>query len=303
MNIVYRLKNITKKKGSIYYIGSKHECKVVKQNNINIIIDNKNEMRYIGSSSSQEMKNDILKKNVFTAEILAIVPKGIDLLKIEANYLNKVDAKNNLEYYNLTNNTIGGLKACHSCVINVFGETLSEYASSKSGVSKRTKNAKKLGFNSFHEAVLFIHKEFQKTNNFAEVARTLKVKRHSPSNIIKNINLHKCEKEINNYCPKISLKIQKLYFNKASFHKIAKIHNLELSTVTMYLQDFIDKKGMYLTAQRAGFTEEKLTKEIVKLFLQGMSIVQACKKLNVNSYSGKRYFNNYLRKRLDINDI
>jgi len=303
MNIVYKLINVDKTEGPKFYIGSKVECKVIEEDGFNIIIDNKTEMPYIGSSSNQIFKEDLISGCRFTVEVLERVLNRRNLLSVEAKYLKEINAKNNEDYYNLTNETMSSRYNCQDCPINYLGETLKAYSASKSGLSKRIKTAKKLGFNSFHKCVIHIYERSKVIKTFSEIAKELGVERHKPANIIKGINIPKCIEEINNYSTEIYFETEKLYLKKVSYHKIAELLNLELPTVAMYLQDYIGKKSNYLTAKRAGYSEEELTKKIIKLFLQGNSVKQACKQLNINWYSGQRYFYKYLRKRLDINDI
>ena len=301
MNVIYKLTNLDKEKSPKYYIGSKIECTLSDMDGIPTIID-KNEYPYYGSSSSFIMKEDLLNHR-FKAEILEKVEKRSDVYLIEQKYLEKYDVKNNKDYYNLTNNTMKGINYCKDCPVNKFGENVDQLAASKRGISNRNSNAKRMGFKNFHECVLFIYKTYTETSNFSEVARILKAERHSPANIIRGINLEKCKKEIDNFSEKISKEVFDLYRYKASYHKIAEILNLELPTVTMYLDDFIQKNNKSLSARKLNINKKELTSKIVKDFLKGYTLVQACQRNGINHTTGKRYFNEYIRERLNINDI
>lgn len=305
MNIIYLLTNLDKKEGEKrFYIGSKSECRIEIINNLRTIIDIKTEKPYLGSATCYQMKCDIINGHKFSASILETVNNRSKLLEIENNNIKKFNAVSSSEYYNQSYALLGGFTYDHNAIINFFGEKRKDYNSSKSGISKRNKTAKKFGFNNLGDFSVSIYREYLKTRNFVAIAKTLNCERHTPARFIESYDMEKCLKEIDILYDDLRVKIRDLYVQGASIHKISNLTGLEIPTITIYMDKF-EESGQreYLTAKRKNLTEEELKLKITKLVLEGASIREASKILGINSYSANRYFLKCIRERLQTNDL
>lgn len=300
MNIVYLLTNLDKAEGQKrFYIGSKTECRLEILNGLPTIIDGKTERPYLGSASSPEMKQDIMSGHRFSATILKGKVSRNKLLEAENDCIKEFDAVNSDEYYNISYARLGGFMHDQEAVINFFGEIVKDYASSKSGISKRLTTARKLGFESIGDLALYIYKERSLCNSYKEVADKLKCDRHTPSRFIEGYNMSKCLSEVEGKNEEIKILVRDFYIRGASYHKIKELTGLEIPTISIYLKGFDgDSTREYLTARRKNLTEEELQKKIVSLYLQGDAIGVCAEKLGINKYSAIRYFDKYVRAHL-----
>lgn len=300
MNIVYLLTNLNKKEGEKrFYIGSKAECRLEIIDNLSVIIDIKTEKPYLGSATCKEMKQDILNFHKFSATILEIVGDKKNILSIENKYILQKNAVFSNEYYNLGEAMLGGFSYDQNAIINFFGEKRKDYNASKSGFSKRTKTAKKYGFESIYSFSKWIYEESKKHKYFTEVAKILKCERHTPSRFIEPYNMKKCLEETS--CPnnEIRVKVRDLYVKGASIYKIAELLQLEIPTIDFYMDKFLkDEEKVYIVARRKNLTEKELKNKIMYLFLKGKSIAQLSEELGMNTTSATRYFNEIIRELL-----
>jgi len=305
MNIIYLLTNLNKQEGEKrFYIGSKAECRLEIINSIPTIIDIKTEKPYLGSATDFSMKQDIKNKNTFSASILKIVNKKENLLKEENIKIISANAVENTEYYNTSYAKLGGHSYDHNAVVNYFGEIRKDYNSSKSGISKKDKTARKYGFANIGEFAIWIYKEKLKTLYFTDIAKLLNCERHIPARFIESYNMEKCYKESLNLNDEIKNKVRSLYVNGISFHKISEVLNIEIPTVSLYIGDFnkINERD-FIAATRKNKTEKELKIEITKLVLSGKSVKEASKILQINYYTANRYFMKCVRERLESNDL
>lgn len=305
MNIVYLLTNLDKKEGEKrFYIGSKTESRLEIIEGLPTIIDIKTERPYLGSATDFNMKQDLINRNRFSAEILHIVKERKDLLNIENQEINKRNAVESIEYYNLSNAIIGGFTYDHNAVINFFGEKRKEFNSSKSGFSKKTKTANKFGFSKVYDFAMWIYNEKQKTPYFTNIAKKLNCERHIPANFIGTYNMEKCLKETSLNDENLKNEVRNLFKKGASINKISEILNIEIPSVDFYM-DIFDKvhERHYMTAKRKNLTEKELQVKLLKLVLEGNSVGQASKILEINQYSANRYFLKILRQYLKSEDI
>lgn len=305
MNIIYLLTNSNRKAGEKrFYIGAKAECRVEIINNISTIIDIKTEKPYLGSATDFNMKEDIINGHIFQASILQTVGNKKDILEVENKEIIKYNAVESNEYYNYAYAVIGGFSYNHDAIINSFGEIKRKHNASKSGISKKNNTAKKFGFDSLSKFAIWIYNEFLICKNYAIIAEKLKCKRHIPRSFIENFNMEKHIKEIEIYNENLKTKIRDLYIKGASFDKIKEILSIEIPTICYYMDNFKKKhEREYLTASRKGLTEEELKIKILKLFLEGNSVKEAAKILQINAYSANRYFYKSIRERLKINEL
>lgn len=305
MNIVYLLTNLDKKEGEKrFYIGSKTESRLEVIDGLSTIIDIKTERPYLGSATDFTMKQDLINRNRFSAEILHIVKERKDLLNIENEEINKRNAVNSFEYYNLSNAIIGGFTYDHEAVINFFGEKRKDFNSSKSGFSKKTKTANRFGFKKVYDFALWIYKEKQNTMYFTDIAKKLNCERHIPARFIESYNMEKCLKETKEINEDLKYQVRDLFKKGASINKISEILNIEIPSVDFYMEDF-DKvnERHYMTAKRKNLTEKELKLKILKLVLEGNTVGTAAKTLGINQYSANRYFLKTVREFIKIEDI
>lgn len=300
MTAVYLLTNLDRKAGEKrFYIGSKAECRLEVLNGLPTLIDCKTEKPYLGSSSSPEMKQDLLLGHRFSATILKSKLPKKRLLEAENECIKEFNAVDSPEYYNMAYATLGGFMHDHNAVMNFFGETIKEYSSSKSGTSKRNTTAKKLGFDCIGDLALYIYEERALCNSYKEVADKLNCDRHTPSRFIEGYDMPKCFKEVQDKNEDTQHLVRDLYTRGASYHKIKELTGLEIPTITIYLKGF-DRGSTkeYLTARRRNLTEEELQLKIIALYLSGESIGSCADKLNINKFSAVRYFDKYVRAHL-----
>lgn len=303
MNIIYLLTNLDGKDKK-FYIGAKSECRIEIIDELPTIIDIKTERPYLGSATDYTMKEDIKNKNRFSASILKVVNNKKDLLEEENKQIILYNAVESKEYYNHSYAILGGFSYDHNAIINYFGEKRKDFNSSKSGISKRNSTAKKFNFKNLGEFAVWIYKEKQKVEFFTIIAKTLNCERHTPAKFIESYDMEKCLLELNNKSEELVDKVRNLYIKGASFHKIKEILELEIPTISIFMGDF-DKKfeREYLTAARKKLTEEELKNKITKLILEGNSVKEAAKLLQINEYSANRYFLKCIRERLKSNDF
>ena len=166
MNIIYKLTNKTKNTFPKYYIGCKTDCTITNINGVNTIINTVTNRPYYGSSLNNFFAEDLSSGHIFEAEVLEIVPKKENLMNVEANWLQKVNACNNNEYYNLSN----GFQTLSKPdkVVNIYGEVLKDYAMRQSNFSKKRNTAKELGFKSILDFSLFTYYKRIENKNWAE---------------------------------------------------------------------------------------------------------------------------------------
>lgn len=295
MNIIYQLTNLTNGKK---YIGQKVECRLENS----IIINNKTELPYWGSSSNIQMKED-LKNHNFKAEILEIVNDKKDICIREDFWVRKLNAVESTSYYNLTYPLHYNKRDFQNSVKNSFGETYKEYAANESTISKRVNSAKKIGFNTLPDFYLDIIEKLKQTNNLAEIARNYNVERHTISRLVKDVNLLKFKNEIKEFDIKILEQIKNYIKQGVSIKKIASILNLEFSTILYYIGNVNYKNRNYLVSQRKNMTPDELSITIMRLFLLGKNMTTIAKELSLQKFQIERYFHRFIRKHIKINDL
>lgn len=302
MNIIYLLTNTDRKEGQKrFYIGGKCECRLEVIDGVSTIIDIKTERPYLGSSTSHDMKQDIQAGHKFSASILKSGVQRSSLLEEENKLIRELDAVESGEFYNLSYATIGGYMYDHTAIMNFFGETIKDYASSKSGISKRTSTAKKLGFKSIGDFCLFIHNCKEEGVSYYSMSNKLKCERHTPINFIRNYNIKKFVQEVLNKCEEVQHTVRDMYTKGASCHKIQEVTGLEIPTISIYLEGFDEGSTKeYLTARRKNLTEDELQLKIIQLYIKGKSVKECAKELGINSFSAVRYFDKYVRSHLKV---
>lgn len=292
-----------------FYIGSKQDCHLDTINGVNTLISNKSGKPYWGSSSNRTMLED-LKKDVFEASILASTGHRDELLSLEQFWIDKLNAVESLEFYNLSSAKLrGGMLHDKGTYANRYGETLTSFAGVQSAFMKRHNNALKLGFESFGHFVLdFIERRKDKTSMSIIEKHYQSISEEHFSvcrlkHLSQSYDLAKIEKQFSKVSEKDIELFREMVFQGASISKVSETTEFEIPVVSYYISDIlaIDKK--YLVAVRRNQTPEELELEVLKEVLGGLTIAQASRKLKITEASGNRYFYRILRERLKISDL
>lgn len=304
MNIIYQIKNLSKKPGEKrFYIGQKVECRIEKINNINTIINNKTELPYFGSSSDLDMIEELKRGDIFEASILEIVIDKKKMCEREEYYIRLNDAVESSEYYNKVYPLIYNKRDFQNSPRNIYGETYKEYASNASSLANRNNNCIEMGFKGIDDFYIDFYEKFKTTQNLSELARYYNITRHRLYCIISGADFEKFLEEINNKTKKVENVIIEMRGNGASIKKIAQTLNLEIATILNYVGiDKINKK-YFRTAERIGLTSDQLGYKIMDLFLQDKNLDTISKELSLSSTQTRRYFYRFIRKHIEINDF
>lgn len=310
MNIVYLLTNLSNNKK---YIGQKSECRIEKIDGLDTIINIKSELPYYGLSKNEEMKKDLCKYK-FSASILEKVSNKKDLTNREEYYIRLHNAVESDEYYNLgypesfhnyKKESKIEKKDFQNSIKNIFGETYKEYASKESNISKRINSARRVGFENLEDFYLNIYYKIKEQDvlNYAALARSYGVERHTIARLVKEVNLDKFYNEIQNKNSKIEAKIKDLRVKGASIKKIAEILDIEFATVLFYIGTKKIKTKKFIVAERKGLTEDELGYKIMEKFLAGEGLKEIALALGLTKLQVTRYFHRFIRKHLEINDF
>lgn len=315
MNIIYLLTNKSKKPGEPrFYVGSKVECYIEHINGRDVIIDAKTQRIYWGSSSNLQMKQD-LKTDVFEASVLANTGFRDKLLGLEQKFVTELNAVESDEYYNLSYPVLGGQLSSEKrdAIMNIYGETFSQFGGMMGNINKRNNNAKLLGFKNFGEMVYEIYKfhyvEGYPKKDFVKRCSPegLKFSRHFFERILKdkgNYNPARCFELFRKVPSETIQEMRKMYVEGASYKKIAELTNTEYPVVLDCLHDFIEKKeNKFLVAIENNMTKEEFENKIVQLVLEGKTVPAVCKELSITTTSGYRYFYRGLRRQFKSSDF
>lgn len=191
-----------------------------------------------------------------------------------------------------------------SSIANIFGESISTIAKSKSAISKRNNTSKKFGFKNLGEFSLWVYNKKLNKVFGADISKELNCERHFPYKFISIYNMDKCLKEYDENNENLKLEIRKFISQGASVHKISEILLLEIPTICLYIGDFDQNYNrQYLSAVRKGLTKEELEIKVSKLILDGKSFTETSEILSLDLVSVKRYFLNCIRARLKSSDL
>lgn len=304
MNCIYKYTNLDKVDGSRYYIGSKTECSIIDLDGVPVILDNKSQTPYYGSSCNPEMAFDMQSGNRMSAEVLEIVCDRDKLRTTERDYLENVDAANNGDYYNLSNNTLSGTKYNHNAPANYLGETIKELANNKSSTSKRDALADELGFDNF--ASLYIHAyDLISSGEYtpASFSRSINKDRHYFGRILAANDILAAKEELESLDKEEFIpKIRGMVDRSVSLQKISQHLGLEFITVRALAGDYYRSKsrtnlrGNLNSALVHGLTENEMLDTIGMLVLEGKSMAEIGEKVNVSSKSVSRYIRKLLER-------
>jgi hypothetical protein len=310
MNIVYLLTNLDKKEDEMrFYVGSKQECHIENINGRDTIVSDHTHKPYWGSSSNSRMRED-LKNCTFEASILASTGHRNQLLALEQEWIEKLNAVESLEYYNLSNARLrGGMLSDKGNIVNRFGEQASSFAGIKSSFMKRHNGAVAIGFESFGHMVLDIsqrRKAGQSLNTIAQEYSKMcgKYVAHCRiKNVSRYFDIPLLEVELEKVTPEEIKTFRDLCIENASILKICELTGYSVPTVSYFISDVMSANKHFTLAIRRQQTPEELETQVLKEVLDGLSVAQASRKLQITEASGNRYFYRALRKRLKSSDL
>lgn len=306
MYVVYLLTNIDKDTQPNKYIGSKSHCKIVDVDGIPTMIDVKTGKPYFGSSTNQEMRDDLKRGDRFSCSVLEEVSweNKKHLREMEDYYLKKYDVGNSEEYYNITDcaefrnrNTKAAQTACG----NSFGELAKDIAGEHCSMSKRDGTAKRLGFTDYGALYLYIYEEMKSGKSGAEVSHSLGLQRHFASRYLSAFDMDKAYDECQNMTHLVD-DVRSLWWKGATLAKISEILGIEKVTARFFLGKYSEDRS-YGVAYNLQKTKEELEIEITKAILDGEDFVDVAKRTGLVLESVKRYFLRCVRRRLKSSDL
>lgn len=295
MNIVYKLTNIDKSEGKRFYIGSKRECDVVEIEGINCIVSIRTGRRYLSSSQSLEFAEDLKSGNRFDAEVLEVV-EGKSLQKLyerESFWIDKMGAVDSDEYYNISNSL---KRTDQDAIVNNFGETVKEYASRCSSLSKRDGTARSLGFSNYGLLQMHILNEYDSGKSMAQISKELGRERHFSKATLKGLNSETIKSEIE----KASLlqgDLRRLIAQGSSFYKACEILGLNDVVGRIALGDYEDSRSLRVAYTR-GYTQQEYEDIVLEETLKYGDFNQASKALGLVKKTYERYLMCALKRRL-----
>lgn len=302
MNIIYLLTNLDKTEGKRYYIGCKQECTIDDIDGIPTIVSLKTTRPYYGSSTCQEMKEDMKSGHRFSAEIIEVVSDKKNLIERERYHMEIRNAVKSDEYYNKTLAHVGIFNVDQNVPYNRYGETCLQYGKRQSSYNKRNNNAKRFGFRNLGEFCVWIHMQRLLGYDGAQIAAKIGWERHQAFRYVNEYDMDKCFREYDPKNQELIKEIRKLVATNVSFEKVAEIYGLEIPTVSMLVGDYEESKD-YLVATRKGMTKEELEIEVTKLVLSGIGFSEVAKQMKIDETSTKRYFMRCVIRNLDPNKL
>lgn len=305
MNIVYRLTNLSKTSGKRFYVGSVQECKVVDSGDgVRVIVKVHTGKRYYGSSACEEIRGDILRGDVFTAEILEDVGNcdRAELSAAEVKWLKQLRAAESEDYYNKSNRAINVSKmTLVRNLANPYGETVLQLAKNKSSAGKRDATAIEFGFRNFGELCFDAHRELAICNgNFAQAAKKYGKHKGYVRVMLKDYDMEKAKNDL--LVEGMQERVRGLVLENCSLFFACKMLGIEAPAGRILLGDYSATRE-FSVALTHGKTEEELSLEITKRVLDGEGLREISNSLGITYTSAKRYFFRFIRKRLKSSDL
>lgn len=302
-HVVYLLTNVSKSFGKRFYIGSKQEASLEDFGGIPTILD-RNDKPYYSSSSSVEMREEMVRGDIFEASILEYVPDKKNLLAVENTYIMSNNAVVGSEYYNKSNAVLN----CHDqeAVANKFGETVKDLACRNSSLGKRDNTAKKLGFDNFGEFHLWVKEKYEEGMRHKQISDIIGKHRHFTISAINGIDLVKAKEELK-HTEKYQKELRELITLGCSFYHACTLLGLEITSGRIMLGDFNQKhKKAFKAALKNGMTKDEMEKRIVQIVLDskdGEGYRIAAGELNIGLEAVRRYLSRYLKKNLQYPEL
>lgn len=310
-NVIYRYVNLTRLADNdppFYYIGSKVECSIYKpyeDDDILYLYDNKSDRCYFGSPSRTSYW-DHWKTDKFTVEVLENVPDRKFAREKEGEWLVKVDAASNVEYYNMTNVTLTAKGGCidKHAIVNIYGEEYATYAQRMSNRSKRDTRAISLGFRNFGELTLFIKEKLDEGFSHPEISKgLLKVSSRAFSRVtVKDYDLDKMVYEIEMYKDRFDIvdEIRGYITLGATINKISEMVNLEIPTVRYLIGEYwFGESGSRRSSKLFNKTQLEMELDITSRWVNDESILSIQKSYDkVSPTTIRRYLDDCLKRNL-----
>lgn len=297
--LIYLLTNTNKTEGRRFYIGSKQEASIEEFDGVMTVLD-RSDKPYYSSSSSIEMREEMVNGDIFEASLLEYVKDRKDLLAVEDKFIRLHDAVMSSEYYNKCNATMN----CHDqdAVANKFGETVKELAWRNSSASKRDNTASKFGFSNFGEFHLWIKEKTEEGMTHSQISQILGKYRDFSGMTVKSIDLSKAKIEVLN-TELYQDKLRKMCASGCSLYYAAELLGLELPSARIILGDYnkVMERG-YRAAIKAGMSKDEMEIKIVQIILDSDSKNEgwkdAAKELNIGVEAVRRYFIRYVKRNM-----
>ena len=294
------LKNNDKQGFPNKYIGMKTECGIVKIDGNDTMVCLKTGKVYVGSSYNPIMIEDAKRGDTFSVEILENVAIRKDLSSREIYYIDKFDAVNSGEYYNLSNSP---LDAClnQDAIGNCFGETIKDRATAGSAMSKRDTTAKSLGFDNYGVLSFYIHEKLASGMSGQSVSYLLGKHRHFARRFIEDFDMVAALEELPE-AESLKSMIREDRSREATLVKLKEIYGFQLPTIRSIIGDY-GKDYTYRVATGMGMTKDELEVDIAKRVLDGDTFEKVAKDTGIQLLSVKRYFLRCIRSRLKSCDL
>lgn len=262
------------------------------------MVNVRNNKPYYSSSQSPEMAKDFELGHTFEVEVLEVVV-GKDLYVAECGYIEKFNAVDSDEYYNMANFLVKNVDI--NSIANAFGESIKEVAFRNSSLSKRDKNAIKMGFENFGILYLHIAERCASGESMASISKSLGRQRHFCRTTFNGVDVEKCNDEVNR-ASEYTEPLRDLISKGCTFYKASEILGLELPSARIILGNFLSDK-VYLASQRLGLSKDELGDKILNLILSGKDLNEVARELNMIKKTVERYFIQAVRYRLNTSDV
>lgn len=293
MNIIYLLENKTKQGLPNKYVGSKQECRLEVIDGVPTIISNKSGKPYFGSASSQQMKDELSKGDVFHTSVLENVPDRDGLYKREEEWIRKLNVVGSSEYYNMSDTLLKNRD--QDCILNKYGETYRDVTTRARGVSRRDNLAKKHGYHNYGEMV----KDFlEKKSLGLQHKEILCGAEYIVKRYIKGLSLETFNKGVESVNKEL---LREMYSQGATMIYISDLLGVDHRCVRYVLGSYDGKRTVY---SHLKMTETEFKKELAnKIINEDKSFTDTSRELGVSKATVSRYFLSYVRERLKGSDL
>ena len=300
MNIIYLLTNKSKTSGKRYYIGSKSECKIIAINGVATLIGSTTGKVYMSSSTSVEFKDDIAAGQVFEVSVLQELGQDQrkDLVKIENEWIIKMNAVQSSEYYNLG----FALLNCrdYGKLANRYGETVGELSKNNSSTSKRDGTATELGYKNFGTLYFEMYEKYLEFGkNWSRTAEHYGKHKGYVRTCLYPFDMDKARKDL--LTDKQS-ELRSLIAANCSLVKACRILNIELPAGRVLLGEYEETRN-FTVAHAQGKSKRELEIEITKAVLDGKGFRQVSNETGLVYETVKRYFFRCIRERVKSSDL
>lgn len=300
MNIIYLMKNKDKEGFPNKYIGMKTECGIVNIDGNDSMVCMKTGRVYMGSSVNKEMISDAEAGNIFSVEVLEVVGDKGDLSERELYYIEKFDAVNSPEYYNLSTARLdAGLR--QDMIGNSFGETIKQRATNERAMSVRDMTAVSLGFDNYGLLCFHIYNQLSKGVSGKQISQSLGKYRQFALRFISEFDMEAASSELDT-AMSLQKQIRLDRDKEATINKLQELYGFQLPTLRVVIGEY-GKDFNFHAARSLGLTKDELEVDITRRVLDGDNFEKVSKDTGVQLNSVKRYFLRCVRSRLKSCDL